>query len=201
MAGKTTQLKDPSTGDNLYPVTTATNVYMTDNTVVETRINSLENRRAETDASNLTTTDVEKWQNVLDIDKTEKITLLYDKSSSDSNINWGQTAGIRGGNSLTSPKALGVYKILRYYVMFASIQTEIVDLDMTTQAPNLNTNTRRTCLSALCNDDTTSHYTCIVNGNISSNNIYMDIGFIKGTSYNGRNSNSGYYIYKIEGIN
>ena len=48
MAGKISQLKDDATGDYLYPVTTASSVYMEDNTVVEARIKSLESRRAET---------------------------------------------------------------------------------------------------------------------------------------------------------
>lgn len=168
----------------------------------ETDIDNLEldyQYKAEVDASNLTSANVTSWKSKLGLSGVESATLLYDKSSSDANINWGYTDGIVGGTTLNKPEFMN-YKRIRFYILFVGNQTEIDELDMLMPVPK-STAHRRTGSAALSLDEPNSVYTSNIVYNTSSYAFWFELGFLKGTSYNARNNNSEYFIYKIEGIN
>ena len=72
-------------------------------------ITSLQNDRAKTDASNLSTTNVDSWASTC---RFERVDLLYDSNSANSNINWGYTSGLKNNTTITG-KDFSKYKCLR----------------------------------------------------------------------------------------
>lgn len=91
-------------------------------------------KKAEKDGSNLTDADVESWQDKCSFERVETV---YDKDSTDANINWGYTSGIQ--SSTIADKNFTKYKKLRIYYCNKNSNIEndswgrnnIIELDLT----------------------------------------------------------------------
>ena len=123
--------------------------------------------------------------------------VLYDKSSSSSSINWSKTAGIQGTVSV-SGKDFSKYSKLIVHMQFANTVTGTGILDLTQKSPSPGTYRGKLAFGSEADTDV---YTCFVTVSSDKTTITnTQMGFFKGTTWYARNSNSQYFIYKIEGV-
>lgn len=125
----------------------------------------------------------------------EKVETIYDKSSSDSDINWGYTGGIVGGNTIE--KDLSKYKYLRVYCLLNNYFTRTFYISVSspseiygvisTESPN-----------------ESNHNSTLVRMNVSktsfSISFYIVLYQSSAMKWEEKKSASGYQIYKIEGV-
>ena len=160
---------------------------------IQTQVNNIQGN-----ISNNIEARVNSVENTL-TNKTEKVEVLYEKSSNNSNINWGITGGILGGVSTTPQKVFTNYKRIRFYVLFKLGQSQMLEMDM--NAPITNTTVhKRVGVTALDFDDMSTNFVSVIVFNTSTNNLFMHSGYLKGSTYSQQHNNSDFQIYKIEGV-
>lgn len=130
----------------------------------------------------------------------EKVELLYDKTSNDANINWGYTAGIKGGATITN-KSFQKYKYLR--ISFFSYSTRgqyMMDLTSTMDTGISGYSYMGNGIINAIDALTEFHYcfSAVDSSKTSFKNWKM--GYVKGEENTERNDSSKYYIEKIEGV-
>ena len=131
----------------------------------------------------------------------EHIETIYDSNSTDSNKNWGLTGGILGGSDKITGKDFSKYSKLIIYARF-NITLGTCEVDLNRIALGSPLGYRFGVIVSAENVESTAFYYCrgIIDDNKTSIHNY-DIGYIsQGTTVNNRNNNSGYIIYKIEGV-
>jgi hypothetical protein len=122
--------------------------------------------------------------------RTEVIYDMYDAKK-----NWGDSNGING-NSSYSGKDFSKYDALIIHCKFALAVTGVGILDLT----QLGNNTYRTNL-AFGSEGTLDVYMCRVSVGADKTTFANELmGFTSGTTWNNRDNNASYYIYKIEGV-
>jgi hypothetical protein len=127
--------------------------------------------------------------------------ILYDMSSSSSSINWGKTAGIKGGEKV-SGKDFSKYSFLRVTAANYDIKvTYFVDLKKVVPIANNSSYPYVGSVSSLGSKEMTEiHYSLSVVNTAKTEFYYALAGYLKGTTWNGRHDNTNYYISKIEGV-
>lgn len=124
---------------------------------------------------------------------TDKCEIVYDMSSTDSTLNWGYTSGIQGSVSV-SGKDFSKYKKLRYYCSrYGFVSIGIIDLEGVQRQEAYRSKSTQADVESSTNYVTT--FTVSVNSEKTSfkvDSVYQNTG--------GKNNNTGYYIYKIEGV-
>lgn len=160
------------------------------NGVVTTAINFC----AKKDASNLTSENAQSFKDILGFKHVETI---YDKSSPNSDLNWGYTGGILGGEIVT--KTTGFFE--DFVGLYICASCDDVELKFFLDLSNLNIETNSfngaTCGlsgsldSIMCVkaevDETKSQFKCTTMGYYSN-------------SYSSQNGVSGFNIHRIEGV-
>ncbi len=128
----------------------------------------------------------------------EHIEVLYDKTSSDSNVNWGKTSGIYGGDVISGKDFSKYKKLIVYSYSLACILTTIIPL--TSHNITLITGSYVGCNTGLSYD--TSDLQCIkCSVNSSKTDFTVDaIGLFNTSGFSLRNETDGYLVYKIEGV-
>lgn len=148
---------------------------------------------AKRDGSNLTADDKDDFQNEFGF---ERVDLIYDKSSANSNINWGKSSGILGGESVAS-KDFSKYKVLECFVIAGTAEFSfLLDLEFINptssaylaQGCGISVNYARFFCKAIVNSAKTSF----------TNNF---MGYVANTTstFTLNNGTSDSYIYKIKG--
>lgn len=166
------------------------------NSMTQTKLNELKNSEGKIPslANQLIMTDEDDVN--IDCLRSE---VIYDKDSSDSAINWGKTGGILGTESV-SGKDFSMYDTLIIHINFANdiVTTGVIDLTQITSK----TNQYKNKILTGGETDSTDIYFCYVKVDSTKTTISNDgMGyFYNGTTVNKRDSNTNYYIFKIEGI-
>ena len=150
--------------------------------------------RAKTDASNLTSANVESWKNKLGY---ENIETVYDKTSNNSSLNWGYTSGITA-DTVVSGKDFSKYKKLIVYYSFAS-NGSFVEIDLTYQVKS---DTYK-CSNVLDfgYESSSTNYLYVISGEVNgaktSFKPYLALKFVTTGQVIKRDE---YNVYKIEGV-
>ena len=126
-------------------------------------------------------------------DKCEKVEVIYDQSSSDSNINWGYTSGFK--NISVTGKDFSKYKILRaYFTKNENSNANILEVGI-----------RRDASENIVRSEATQDVDLITTGtNLRS--LYIAVESNSSIAFNYIAGNSDYYqdenayCYKIEGV-
>ena len=128
----------------------------------------------------------------------EHIEVLYDKTSSDANINWGKTSGIYGGNVISGKDFSKYKKLIVYSYSLGCIMTTIIPL--TSHNITLITSSYLGCNTGLSYD--TTDLQCIkCSVNSGKTDFTVDaIGLYNTSGFSLRNETDGYFVYKIEGV-
>lgn len=160
-------------------------------------------QKANKDASNLSNANIENWQNKC---RFERVETIYDKSSTNPNINLGYTSGIK--NLQVVSIDLSKYKKINVFLNLYDSQisnggnrNDIMQLDLKTNRLN-DSNYASNTFGYIYLDDN-------VGWQVNNNELFMarvDYNhktkvFVPKLAYNGNLVNSDtYYIYKIEGV-
>jgi hypothetical protein len=129
-----------------------------------------------------------------DITNFENVEVIYDKTSTNSALNWGYTSGIKGGVVITG-HSFSKYKKLRIYSNLASRRNSIYEVDLT----YLDYDSQYSGSFCGLSGDLTDTVVASCEVDQSKNRIEFSHGYFK-TSITLRNNNDAYIVFKIEGI-
>ena len=137
--------------------------------------------------------------NYLKAQKVETYEVVYDKNSEDEKVNWNLKNGILGGKAKSGVNFLK-FKRLRVYVMFANKISYTGEIPL--ENPNPTTTKREILANFRVGDEDASQsiYYILLKITDLTYIVNMTMGFYTGSTNYTRDNNSGYYIYKIEGI-
>lgn len=150
--------------------------------------------KADVDASNLTSTNIDSWASILGVERVETI---YDKDSANASVNWGYTSGITSGTSVTG-KDFSKYKRLRIYYCAknGSVASDswgrnnILEIDLSNLINfGYSASSKLRYLKASDNYDGSTVVT------INSSKTEFLLSMLDGT-----NNNTSSFTYKIEGV-
>lgn len=162
-------------------------------------LNNLTNvSQAAIDASNLSTENIINWQQKCNF---ERVETLYDKDVLDSSINWGYTGGIQG-NKIITGKDFNKYKMLRVYVVtYVGQAVTHIDLQKTIARSVMGDYYYFAGQVIAAPDGVNDIYKSVMAVNSNKTAFkHQYVGYSNYTQYISRDTNSDYYIYKIEGI-
>lgn len=137
-----------------------------------------------------------KYAGLPDTSKFEKVTTLW-------------TGALQGDNANGLDLTMSSYKRLRVFVEFANTSMGIFEIDLTTLPANTSGNylyNGGIYLPAYDDlKDSASYigiYTCVAEVNSSKTNLKIKyIGYLNASNeFTSRSTDSGYFIYKIEGV-
>ena len=124
---------------------------------------------------------------------------VYDKNSEDEKLNWGLKNGIMGAGS-KSGLDLSKYKALRLHILFGNKITHISQMSLENPTPSSTRSEHFLSVKVGDENGTANFYFGLFKVTNKTAFANVGMGYFSGSTKNVRNSNSSYYVYKIEGI-
>lgn len=147
--------------------------------------------KAKVDASNLTSGNVDSWQEKLGYERVETV---YDKDNASATYNWGYTSGI-ANNTTVSGKDFSKYRYLRCYSqVYAVLHMTLIDLTKL----SANNNYPGLDLFWLVQSSTIFGKTEILVNSAKTSITFLV--YYENYNTGSQTSDSNYYFYKIEGV-
>lgn len=125
--------------------------------------------------------------------------VIYDNTSSDENINWGYTSGIKGGITVAN-KDFTKYKSLRFHIVFGGDVFFVGELPLTNPKPEQTRTSYTICFKTGDENASQNFYYDLIKINNKSTIVNSAMGYYAGSSKTSRNNHENYYINKIEGV-